>query len=43
MNNLRVFVSRYRLVGSPVRVGFHANKSTCDELDDQKASKSYHQ
>jgi len=31
------------LVGSPVRVGFHANKATCDELDDQKASKSYHQ
>ena len=31
------------LVGSPVRVGFHANKATCDALDDQQASKSYHQ
>jgi predicted HD phosphohydrolase len=31
------------LVGSPVRVGYSANKSTCDALDDQQASKSYHQ
>ena len=30
------------LVGSPFRVGFHANKATCDELDDQQASKTYH-
>lgn len=31
------------LVGSPVRVGYSANKSTCDALDDQQTSKSYHQ
>lgn len=31
------------LVGSPFRVGFHANKATCDALDEQRAPKSYHQ
>jgi hypothetical protein len=31
------------LVGSPVRVGYSANKSTCDAQDDQQASKTYHQ
>ena len=31
------------LVGSPSRVGFHANKATCDAQDDQQASKTYHQ
>jgi len=31
------------LVGSPSRVGFHANKAICDALDDQQASKTYHQ
>ena len=31
------------LVGSPVRVGYSANKSTCDAQDDQRASKTYHQ
>jgi len=31
------------LVGSPSRVGFHANKAICDALDDQQAVKTYHQ
>jgi hypothetical protein len=31
------------LVGSPVRVGYSANKSTCDAQDDQRASRTYHQ
>lgn len=31
------------LVGSPVRVGYSANKSTCDAQDDHQASKTYHQ
>jgi hypothetical protein len=31
------------MVGSSYRVGFHANKATCDAQDDQQASKSYHQ
>jgi len=31
------------MVGSSYRVGFHANKATCEAQDDQQASKSYHQ
>ena len=31
------------LVGSPVRVGYSANRSTCDALDDQQTSRSDHQ
>lgn len=31
------------LVGSPSRVGFHSNKATCDALDDQQATRTYHQ